>query len=114
MDNVRMVKGEIVHTKIEEFWSATALQAEAGTNGYHGGDGGHGSRTYIRIGDIAGTDISFKTYKPDPVNGNGYMIIELTGDSELHTIIDCFRFIADTLDSQAKELSLQSINMKGE
>ena len=106
MDNVRMVKGEIVHTKVEEFWSATALKAECGTNGYHGGDGGHGSRTYVMISDIGGTDISIKAYKPDIVFGNGYVIIELTGDSELHTIIDCFKFIAETLEKQAKEISL--------
>ena len=33
------------------------LEVEAGTNGYQGGDSGHGSRTYLRLKDLGSTDI---------------------------------------------------------
>lgn len=49
--NTRRVNGVDVETWEREIIDANILSVEAGTNGYQGGDTGHGGRTYIRISD---------------------------------------------------------------
>jgi len=77
------------------------LEVEAGTNGYHGGDSGGGSRTYLalrdrgattwrlRVRDRCGKDWIFE----QPVS------VEITvgGDSELDTFLDALKFSAQAL-----------------
>ena len=41
--------GTEITTYTRDVVSANILQVEAGTNGFQGGDSGHGSRTYFRI-----------------------------------------------------------------
>ena len=99
----RTVNGEVVQTETTEFVSANILEAECATTGYCGGDSGHGGRTYIRLKNLGGTDIKYR------INGSGTceeeLEIMLGGDTELSTIIEAFRWIADTLERQAKERS---------
>lgn len=85
-------------TWMREVVSANILEVEAGTNGYHGGDAGHGSKTYIRIEDAGGTSIKVK-----PINdgyGNIGFEMELGGDCELSTIIEAFKFVVTVLEDQ--------------
>lgn len=72
------------------------LEVEAGTTGLCGGDSGHGGRTYFRIEDIGGTDI---TVNPIPAHiSNGGFEVILGGDSELNTIIEGLKFIVKVLE----------------
>ncbi len=98
MKNVRYVNGQIVKTKVKTITGANLLEIEAGTNGFKGGDSGHGSRTYIRISDDGGTD-----WKLHAIHGefdNGSIVIEMGGDSELYTIIKGLRKIIKILEGQ--------------
>ena len=53
----RNIEDTIITTFSRDIYSANVLEIEAGTNGYKGGDTGHGSRTYFRIENAGGTDI---------------------------------------------------------
>ena len=53
----RKINGVDVETWEREIIDANILSVEVGTNGYQGGDTGHGCRTYIRISDEGSTDI---------------------------------------------------------
>lgn len=82
--------------------SANIIRVAAGTNGYHGGDSGHGSRTVIEIEDEGSTDIRCEMIPPRPFSGcNGGVRIELGGDCELTTIIQGLEFILKALKEQA-------------
>lgn len=69
------------------------LGISVSTNGFQGGDSGHGSKTVINISDEAGSDIKCTTLN---AAGSSFRI-ELGGDSELQTIIESFEFAAKTL-----------------
>jgi hypothetical protein len=45
----KLQDGTEITTYTRDVVSANILEVEAGTNGYQGGDTGHGSRTYFRI-----------------------------------------------------------------
>lgn len=94
--NIRTIRNRKVMTIENKIVSANILSIEAGTNGYHGGDSGHGSRTYIRIANSGGTDMNVIA-KLDEV------IIELGGDTELETIINALEWIASVLKIQCNE-----------
>jgi len=78
--------------------STNLLRVAAGTNGLHGGDAGHGSKTFIEVEDLGGTEIEFKIN--DKQLGKGGLQINLAGDAELKTVIEAFEFIAKTLKRQ--------------
>ena len=48
-EGTRKVFGAEITTYTRDVVSANLLEVEAGTNGFQGGDAGHGSRAYIRI-----------------------------------------------------------------
>ena len=77
----------------ECFNSANILEATVATNGYQGGDSGHGSRTYLCLKDLAGTDIDARVSERK-------IEIMLGGDTELETFIDALRWAADTLEKK--------------
>ena len=62
-----------------DFGLFNTLTVTVGTNGYQGGDSGHGGRTYISIEDTGCTDIEARA-------------------SELDSIIEAFRWAADKLE----------------
>lgn len=78
-----------------DFGLYNTLTVTVGTNGYQGGDSGHGGRTYISIEDTGCTDIEARA----SVNSYGQTKVEmmLGGDSELDSIIEAFRWAADKL-----------------
>ena len=93
----RFINGERVNTWKTEIIECNIIAVEAGTNGYHGGDTGHGSRTYIRIEDKGATDIDVKVTE----NNDGKAIeFVLGGDSELSTIIKTLDFVTKILKIQ--------------
>lgn len=87
--------GTTITTHSQKISMANILEVEAGTNGYHGGDTGHGSRTYFRIEDLSSTDIRPRCYETE--YGNKGIEVTLGGDCELDTIIEALEFIVNTL-----------------
>ena len=79
-----------------EFGSFNTLGITVGTNGYQGGDSGHGGRTYICIHNLGSTDMDASVSNPSDVGPKVEMI--LGGDSELDSIIDGLRWAADKLE----------------
>lgn len=77
------------------------LEIEAGTTGICGGDSGHGGRTYFRIEDLGGTDITVNKIG-DGISNGGVEVI-LGGDSELETIIEGLKFIIQALEDGKNE-----------
>ncbi|WP_409336330.1 hypothetical protein [Eubacterium sp. F2] len=100
--DTRQVKGKEIETWKREIFDANILAVEAGTNGYQGGDTGHGSRTYIRIEDLAGTDITVRPLRNCFKENSGLELI-LGGDSELSTILEALKFITKVLTDQIEE-----------
>lgn len=100
----RKVNGVDVETWEREIIDANILSVEAGTNGYQGGDTGHGGRTYIRISDEGGTGISAKVLK-DRYGDTSGIEISLGGDAELSTMIEALKFITKVLE-EGREAAL--------
>lgn len=75
--------------------SANVLRVEADTNGFCGGDSGHGGFTYIAIENIAASDIRFDVFEKECEHQR--LEIRLGGDCELMTIIDGLTIIVDHL-----------------
>ena len=72
-----------------EFGTFNTLGITVATNGYQGGDSGHGDRTYICFEDLCSTYIDVVvTYGVDT---NAKEEIMLGGDSELDSMIDALR-----------------------
>ena len=100
-EHTRKIDGMEIPTFSREIISANVLSVEAGTNGFQGGDSGHGSRTYFRITDCGSTDIHVITHGFD---GDEGFEVFLGGDCELETIIRALKFITKVLEDQAKEV----------
>lgn len=100
-EGIRRIGGIEVPTYKREIISANVLEVEAGTNGYQGGDIGHGSRTYFRIENEGGTDIQVR---PLGRYGDEGFEVTLGGDCELETIITALKFITKVLEDGAKEV----------
>lgn len=103
--NTKKVNGKEIETWEREIYDANILSVEAGTNGYQGGDTGHGSRTYIRIQDEGGTDIGARAIT-DKFGFTSGIEIALGGDAELSTIIEALEFVTQVLKDQIKEAEL--------
>lgn len=95
----REVNGVEVTTFARDVVDLNILTVEAGTNGYKGGDSGHGSRTYLRITDGGGTDMRFKSVIR--LCGAEGFEVSLGGDSELKTFIKALKFAVKVLEDQA-------------
>ena len=92
-----------------EVIGANVLAARAVTNGYKGGDAGHGSHSYIELEDLGGTamEVSVNDEKHVEVYATGDVVnpkvrIDVFGDTELMTLIDALRFMADALEESAE------------
>lgn len=94
-ENKRIVRGKRITTFSRKTESGY-LEVEAGTNGYCGGDSGHGGTTYFRIlpDECGPLDIHFKVLQPDDMSG-----IEVCagGDWELKDLITSLEFILQAL-----------------
>lgn len=92
----RTVKGVRITTNETDIASKyNTLSVEAGTTGYCGGNKKSGSRTYVRICDIANSDIEIER----DGNGKGF-VIRAAGDCELSTLIDALSFCTEQLKKQ--------------
>lgn len=100
-EDMRLINGVEVPTFTREITSCNILEVEAGTNGYQGGDTGHGSRTYFRIQDLGSTDI--QAYVLGKYGDEGFEV-SLGGDCELETVITALKFITKVLEDQFKEV----------
>ncbi len=114
--NVREVDRVQVLTAVNEITDCNILTVEAGTNGKHGGDTGHGCRAYLRITNDASTDLNCRTavghhdtdadgrchYRLDTTDHGHVDQIEimLGGDSELDTFIEALEFAVAVLRKQ--------------
>lgn len=90
------IDGEKVDVKSKEFGNICIIEATAGTNGWKGGDNGHGCRTYLRIKNVA------STYMHCTVNGGKRVqaediIIDLGGDAELDVFTQALSFALSTI-----------------
>lgn len=93
--HIRRVNGSNIITWSRDVVSANILEAEAGTNGFKGGDTGHGSRSFLRLADLGGSDIVCRAV-PDGIE------IELGGDCELRTVIEALKWMTSVLEIQAE------------
>lgn len=86
-------------------FTTRTFSVEAGTNGYQGGDSGHGSRTYFRISDEGGTDLSARVMT-DCFGDTHGVEIALGGDAELSTMVEALKFATRVLEDQIKEAEI--------
>lgn len=84
------------------FESANLIGVCAYTNGFQGGDAGHGCVTYIRFEDFGSTCIRYINLIRSYGEITGFEI-ELGGDCELETTIQAFEWVARSLRRQAEE-----------
>ena len=97
----KTINGERVDTFIRGIVGRDSLlEAEAGTNGYQGGDTGHGSRTYLRLKDLGGTDI--ECHVAEDKYGSTSVEIVLGGDTELETMKEALRWMLTVLEAQSE------------
>ena len=102
-EKTRLVDGKMVATWKREIIEANILEIEVGTNGFKGGDTGHGSRTYLRIKDLSSTDIKVNVLKTNGcIDG---VEIELGGDCELVTLIEALEFAVHVLKDQSGRMT---------
>ena len=96
----KLLDGTEITTYTRDVVSANILTVEAGTTGYMGGDSGHGSRTYLRVKDLASTDIRCNVEK-DKFGCKSIEII-LGGDAELETMKEALRWMLSVLETQSE------------
>ena len=83
----------------KEIVNANIIRVAVGTNGFKGGDTGHGSRTVFEIEDLASTDMQVDVEK------DGALVrLRFGGDTELETFIEALEFALETLKEQSKRL----------
>ena len=71
------------------------LKVTAGTNGIHGGDSGHGGKTFIKL-HMSGGDMNVS------VNGKPFteaedVVISFGGDWELIALVDALKFATESI-----------------
>lgn len=89
-----------------QLYGACCCKMTAGTNGFHGGDGGHGCSSFIEIEDDGGLgwaafvqptskDCALVQHQPNKVR------LEFYGDEELNALIKSLELAATILREQA-------------
>lgn len=79
------------------------IEVETGTNGFKGGDFGHGSRAYLRISTNEDSDDIGMRVSYDKSNGLTNLEIMLGGDWELRTILTALKYMVNVLEKDIKE-----------
>lgn len=77
-----------------DIYGFTRIACTAGSNGMHGGDYGHGSRTFVRIALEEG---AFDVHLTETKSGSKIITIEAGGDYELDDITGAFNEIVRSL-----------------
>lgn len=86
-----------------EIYGCCCVKVTVGTNGFHGGDRGHGCKTFIEIEDEGGLSWSASVW-PGAVRETeqpSKIRLEFYGDEELLTAIQCLELAAASLKDQA-------------
>ena len=95
-----------VPTKIATLPRVVEVTAEAGTNGYQGGDAGKGCRTYFRVQTNEANSISITTFAEGAESiatcCDGFEFV-IGGDGELDATIETLEFITVTLREQREQ-----------
>ena len=99
---IREIDGRKVVTWERACVDACLLSVEVGTNGFHDGDSGHGSRTYIRLQDQGSTDLRCTTDGQGDQDHSDVIEIILGGDAELRTVKEALRWILMILETQSE------------
>ena len=109
--NIRRIDREFIKTVRTEMVNCNILEVETGTNGYHGGDSGHGGRALLRLSDAASTDMRClisgeiagysQTYEVYFSHVDSVEIV-VGGDAEIGTLIDSLEFVVKNLKEQIK------------
>ena len=87
----------------ELYFFSNCLGVIAGTNCPKGGDSGHGGRTYLRIENLGGTDLSVRLDKAGLFNHVDSLEITLGGDSECEKLIDALKFAVRIIENQLEK-----------
>mgnify|MGYP003532578299 FL=1 len=77
-----------------------------GTNGYKGGDWGHGSRTYVKVEGGILSEYEIRKIDEDKYGSSSGFEIAVGGDCELDSMIETFEAIASNLKKMKKEISI--------
>ena len=103
-----------LEAQMKELSFSNCLGIVAGTNCPKGGDSGHGGRTYLRIENLGGTDMSVRLDKSGLFNQVEAIEIMLGGDSECETLIDALKFALRILENQFKgsEENVKSLSIE--
>ena len=109
--NISRIDREFIKTVRTEMVNCNILEVETGTNGYHGGDSGHGGRALLRLSDAASTDMRClisgeiagysQTYEVYFSHVDSVEIV-VGGDAEIGTLIDSLEFVVKNLKEQIK------------
>lgn len=83
-----------IRTFSTEIVDACAIGVESGTTGFKGGDAGHGCRTYVRFTPFCGADVDIRE------DNDGSIEIIASGDAELRTLLESFKFVAQELEDE--------------
>ena len=92
----------------DEIYNANIILVTVGTNGYHGGDSGHGSKSFFEIANQGGTDISVLVNGKE-IDDVQSVAITVGGDAELRTLIQALEFGAKALRALSESSSLQNL-----
>jgi hypothetical protein len=88
----RLIQDEQGTEAYIEILDACVLGLRVETNGFQGGDSGHGGRTVLAFANIASVNLD--------IESDDYETrIILGGDAELYCLAEGLRFIADSLDA---------------
>lgn len=99
-NRIETIDGYSINIIGNEFKSANILKVSAGTNGYKGGDSGHGARMYIEFNDLAATNMKIKLNSAQDYKDVERIEIVFSGDTELQTAIEGLEFILNNLKTQ--------------
>lgn len=83
----------------KEIVNLNILKVQVATNGFCGGDTGHGGRTYFSLEDLSSTDMTIVVGGQSFERGK----VELCfgGDAELETFVEALEFAAKSLKVMA-------------
>ena len=88
-----------------EITDACILRYAVETNGYHGGDGGHGGYLMLTFTNYAGVGMAAAVNTSPPeqeeitdIDSDGNVVIKMSGDAEIRTMSFALRKIADFLE----------------
>lgn len=91
------VDGYSIPTHKSDIEDICIAQVEVGTNGYQGGDAGHGCRTYLRLCDIADAYIRVRTNPNEGFKTVNNVEILMGGDSELKVFYKALKHAVEYL-----------------